>query len=186
MSRPLFVLLVVLLCVAIFLLMWWGWRARGKRDAALAVPGQDAQHPVAADGWAAEFNDVQYVATTPAGAPYERVLFDGLKYRGQARVLFGEAGVRIEVQGEQPVTLMPALLTGWGRATSRVGKTVEKDGLTLLKWRVPASAAGAATASTSENARERELESAFRFTNPQEAQRFIAAVEQLLAVPSTK
>nr|WP_237464596.1 hypothetical protein [Leucobacter luti] len=144
--------------------MWFAWRARARRDAAVVASAEPL-----AGALIAEFPRASYVSTTPAGAPLERVAIPGLRYKGYASVAVRRDGVVIAVTGEAPVTIGVAQLTGAGTANGRVGKTVERDGLSLLRWRTGAPGAPA-----------RDVESSFRFADPAEQQRFATAISQVL------
>lgn len=158
MSRPLFALIWVIIVAIIFFGMWWGWRARARRDA--DVLGT----PVAPHGaLIAEFPHAHYVSTTPVGEPLVRVAAPGLRYRGYAEVFVREDGVTVEVRGERPVHIEASQVRGSGSAARRAGKAVEPGGLALLRW-------GAAN---------RELESSFRFDGPAEHRRFTDAIDRV-------
>lgn len=158
MNRPLFALIFALIVVLAFALMWWGWRARAKRDA--GVVGAQV-----APGGArlAVFTLVTYVSTTPAGEPLVRVSAPGLRYRGRAEVSVFEGGVTIKVTGETPVHIPLAQVRGSGSAGVRVGKAVERGGLALLCWEADG----------------RELESSFRFDHAAEQRQFSEAIDAL-------
>lgn len=158
MSRPLFALIWVIVVALILFGMWWGWRARSRRDA--DVLGS----PTAPSGaLIAEFPRAGYVSTTPVGEPLVRVAAPGLRYRGYAEVAVREDGVTVEVRGERPVHIAAAQVHGSGSASRRAGKAVEAGGLALIRW----SAAG------------RELESSFRFDDRAEHRRFTDAIDRV-------
>lgn len=163
MSRLLFTLIWVAFVALVFAGMWWGWRARSRRDAdvlgaAIAPAGAVV----------AEFPRAYYVSTTPVGEPLTRVAAPGLRYRGYAEVTVREDGVSVEVRGERPVQLAADQLRSSGSAARRVGKAVEPGGLALLRWR----------------GGERELESSFRFDDRAQQRRFTEAVDSILTKPT--
>ena len=160
MSRTGFTVLMIAIAVLVLGAMWLAWRARAARDAAGA---ETSEAP--AGELLARFPRASYVSTTPAGAPLERVAIPGLRYKGYADVAVRRDGVTIAVTGEAPVHLPAERLAGTGTARGRIGKAVERDGLSLLRWR---AAAGPYAG--------RELESSFRFADPAEQHRFAAAV----------
>ncbi len=162
MSRPLFALLCVAVIALILASMWWGWRARARRDA--DVIGSPTAPSAAV---IAEFPRAYYVSTTPVGDPMTRVAAPGLRYRGYAAVTVREDGATIEVRGEQPVNVAAAQLRGGGSAGRRVGKAVEPGGLALMRW----EAAG------------RELESSFRFDDGDQQRSFIEALGRFDRTP---
>lgn len=164
MNRPLFALIVIAVIAVAFVAMWWGWRARSRRDAGVLTAA------VAPTGkLLAEFTRVLYVSTTPVGEPLTRVAAPGLRYRGQAEISVHEDGVTVSVAGEDPTHFSAKQLLGGGSAGRRVGKAVEHDGLALMRW-APASGSDGTPG---------ELESSFRFESKAEQQRFADALEQL-------
>ena len=159
MSRPVFALIFAAIVILAFIGMWWGWRARARRDAdvrgtQLAPSGE----------LLAEFHELSYVSTTPVGEPLVRVAAPGLRYRGRAHVAVFRDGVTVQVTGEQPVHFSLAQLRGSGSAGVRVGKAVEKDGLALLCW----------------DAGDRALESSFRFDDAAKQREFTEAIEAIV------
>lgn len=161
MDRTTFTVIVAALAALVLLGMWLGWRRRSRRDA-------DVIGGVAPSGeLVAEFPNAAYVSTTPAGAPLDRVAAPGLRYRGPATVEVRTDGVTITVAGEQPVHLPAARVLGSGASGARVGKFVERDGITLLRW-------------LSEG---RRLESGFRFVEADDHHRFTAAIDRIAAAP---
>ena len=156
--------------------MWFAWRARARRDAALLD-----EAPVPAGELIASFSGAGYVSTTLADAPLERVALPGLRYKGDADVEVHRDGVVISVTGERPVGIAAGRIIGSGTTNARIGKAVERDGLSLLRWRTGpvASAGGGADA--------RDVESSFRFRDPTEQRRFATAVAAVadLTSPAT-
>ena len=167
MNRTEFTALWVLLTVLIFVGMWWGWRARTRRDSETfrTAPA----HPLGGDV-IAQFARVGYVSTTLETDPFERLAIPGLRYKGWADVTVHCDGVEIAVVGESPVQIDAARVRGVASASSRVGKGVEPGGLALLRW-VPPTAMSTAP--------ERVLESAFRFAERAQQQAFGLAIERI-------
>ena len=147
--------------------MWFAWRARARRDAALLD-----EAPVLAGELIASFSGAGYVSTTLADAPLERIALPGLRYKGDADVEVHRDGVVISVTGEHPVGIAAARIIGSGTTNARIGKAVERDGLSLLRWRTGASA-------STPGAEARDVESSFRFNDPAEQLRFATAVAEL-------
>lgn len=162
--RLVFTLIWIAIVVLALAAMWWGWRARARRDAAVLGSAVELSGEVLA-----QFDRVQYVSTTPVGEPLTRVAAPGLRYRGPAEITVRLDGVTIAVAGERPVHLDVARVTGAGSASRRVGKAVESGGLALLHWRD----------GTQPDARE--LESSFRFAERDDQLQFSEAVERLTA-----
>ena len=158
MNRPLFALIFALIAILAFALMWWGWRARARRDSGV-VGAQTG--PTGAR--LAHFPFVTYVSTTPVGEPLVRVSAPGLRYRGRAEVSVFAGGVTIQVTGEDPVHIPLSQVRGSGSAGVRVGKAVEQGGLALLRW----------------DSDGRALESSFRFDHAAEQREFSQAIDAI-------
>lgn len=166
MSRTMFLVIWVVFAASILLLMALAWRARKRRHAHLAQPPLGLAGEVIAS-----FAHAGYVSTTALGAPFERLAIPGLSFKGWADVTVRRDGVAIAVTGERPVEIASAQLRGTDAAGGRIGKVVERDGLSLLRW----ESGGGAEA--------RELESSFRFESPSEQLRF---AEAIAAVTTTR
>lgn len=143
--------------------MWFAWRARARRDAAVL-----AETPALVGPVIAQFEHTSYVSTTVAGAPLERIAVPGLRYKGYADVTVHSDGVSVAVTGEPTVAISAEQLRGTDTAGRRIGKAVERDGLSLLLWQ---PTTGAAVQS---------LESSFRFSEPRDQARFSEAVGQVI------
>lgn len=159
MNRPLFALIFIALVALILFGMWWGWRARSRRDQHVA-----ATKPTFTGTTIAEFSRIMYVSTTPLGQPLVRVAAPGLRYRGFSKIRVFSDGVEITVTGENPVRLSAEQVGGTGSARVRVGKAVERSGLTLLQW----------------TESERAYESTFRFEDHDTERRFVDAITSLV------
>ncbi|MGO1569790.1 MAG: PH-like domain-containing protein [Canibacter sp.] len=125
----LFTATLIVVAVAILSLgaMWWAWRKRSQRSAAIQLPEQT--------GTLVEtFERIFYVATTPAGEPLMRVNVPSLIYRGYASVSVHSAGVTVQVRGENAVTIPARSITSTSSARTRIDKAVERDGLAILSW----------------------------------------------------
>lgn len=164
MSRTGFAILMASIVVVVLGGMWIAWRARSRRDShlagALTIPTGEI---------IAVFPRASYVSTTPVGSPFERVAIPGLRYKGFAEVTVRRDGVSIAVTGEPAVHLTSTQLHGTSTAGGRIGKVVERDGLSLLQWQ-----------SNSVDDEPRELESSFRFTNAPEQHSFANAIATIL------
>ncbi|WP_427868790.1 hypothetical protein [Leucobacter luti] len=182
MSRTAFTIFMISIAGIMLIAMLIAWRARGKRAAAMFGPqaGAEATPETAEEAgseaplggeFVAEFRDVSYVSTTPAGAPLERVAIPGLTYKGFADVEVRRGGVTIAVTGETPVEIAAARVLGTATTNGRIGKAVERDGLSLLLWQ----------ADTPEGPRE--LESSFRLAEPAVQRRFAEAIASIAAAP---
>lgn len=165
MSRTAFALIMVAIAALVLLAMWIGWRGRARRHRSIAEHGEALMGTVLG-----AFPDVSYVSTTRIGAPLDRLSIPGLQFKGFADLTLRTDGATIAVTGEPEVHLPAGRLIGSGVASRRVGKAVERDGLSLLKWR-------AADGS--------EVESSFRFSHAADQLRFADALDQIIPAGST-
>ena len=151
-------LVVAAFAALLFLLMWTAWRRRTRRDAQVETSAAPFAGPPTTS-----FPRVFYVATTPAGAPLERVAAPGLAFRGYGELDLFTDGLEFRLPGEHPVRIPGAQILGSGTAQTRIDKVVEADGLALVRWQ----------------ADDRELESSFRFPDPAGQRAFADAVEAI-------
>ncbi len=165
MSRTGFAFLMIAIAALVLLAMWLGWRGRARRHRAFAEHGDALVGMVLGT-----FPGVGYVSTTPVGAPLDRLSIPGLQFKGFAGLTLRTDGVTIAVTGEPEVHLPAERVLGSGVASRRVGKAVERDGLSLLQWR-------AADGS--------EVESSFRFSQAADQLRFADAVAQIIPAGET-
>lgn len=151
-------LIVAAFTVGLFVLMWNAWRKRKRRDAAvLPESGPFSGQP------ATSFTRVFYVATTPDGAPLERVAAPGLAFRGFGELDLFSDGLEFRLPGERPVRIPAELILGSGTAQVRIDKVVESGGLALVRWQ----------------SGDRVLESSFRFPDADGHRTFSQAVEAI-------
>lgn len=163
MSRTSFIIMMSAFAILAFTGMWIAWRARARRDGASPAVNSAAE---LVGEIVDRFPRASYVSTTPEGAPLERLSVPGLRYKGFADVTVHRDGVAVAVTGEAPVLIPSGQLRGSGTASGRVGKAVERNGLSLLRWHLDASG----------NRPARDVESSFRFADPAEQQRFADAI----------
>lgn len=160
--RLVFTLIWVAILVLALAAMWWGWRARTRRDAGVLGATEAPVGEVLAE-FGGSRGGVQYVSTNPVGEPLTRIAAPGLRYRGPVEIVVHSDGVTVEVTGEHAVYLPATRIGAGGSASRRVGKAVEPGGLALLRWRDGT----------------RDLESSFRFADRAEHERFIRSVDQI-------
>jgi hypothetical protein len=132
MDKLLDALVVVVLVGLAFTGMWFGWRARRRRQAdvpALATPP-------ASLGEVRRREDLFYVATTRADAPLDRIAVHGLGFRARAQLTVADAGLRLDIAGERPVFIAAADLVGAGRATWAIDRAVSNSGLVFFRFRL--------------------------------------------------
>lgn len=161
MNRLTFVLIWIAFAGLLLTFMVIAWRGRTKRDSGFALPAAGLHGESIAN-----FTRVNYVSTTPAGAPFERVAIPGLSFKGFADLAVQTDGVVVQVAGEEPVELPVSQITGSATASRRAGKAVERDGLALLLWKP-------------QSGRHTDFESSFRFNSSAEQLRFFSAIEQI-------
>ncbi len=138
-------LLLLLLVPVLWALMWWGWRARTRRQAELpALP----QAPAARTEPALGPIEATYVSSTTAGDWLDRVVPHGLGERAAASVWVhaaaqgrgamsgaaGAAGVLIARGGTSDVWIPAQALTAVRRDRGMAGKFVGPQGLVVLTW----------------------------------------------------
>ncbi|WP_165384157.1 hypothetical protein [Leucobacter triazinivorans] len=176
MSQTAYALLMGAIAALALAGMWFAWRARARRDRAVEPPSAPL-----AGATLVSFPRASYVSTTPVGSPFERLAIAGLRYKGFAELTVLSDGVVIAVTGERPVRIPAAQLRGSATAAGRVGKAVERDGLSLIRW-VPDGADGAGRPGATG---ERTLESGFRLANPAEQTALASAIDKISPTPST-
>ena len=132
MSRDqwLILLSVAIPIVLITLGMVLGWRARRRRQTDVRRPAS----PPAELGAVLLSEDMLYVATTRADAPLDRIAVAGLGFRARAVVTVAEAGIRLELAGQDAAFLPTASLDTVGRATWTIDRAVRNDGLVFVRW----------------------------------------------------
>lgn len=125
-------LIIVAVLLGLLALMWRSWRGRTRRDAALA-----AGHPQpAGEATPLAGARVNYVATTPRERPLERLAIRGLGFRARGALTVTEAGVRLDLPGEEPVFIPAEAIELVAPATVAIDRVVETDGLLRLGWRL--------------------------------------------------
>jgi hypothetical protein len=153
--------------IGLLVLMALGWRARGRRQSALATT------PVPSDEELGELRlsvTGLYVSTTTSGAPLDRVTLPGLAFRGRVTVTVVDAGVLIAVTGE-PVVFVPMhRIRSVGTSTWTIDRVVEPGGMVRLDW----------TLDSESSAAEAEVESFFRIENAEQSSRLIQAISEFV------
>ena len=122
---------IVLAFLAVLLvLMYLGWRARQRRQASLATPHSA---PAELGSTIGSFAGL-YVATTTAGNPLDRIAVHGLGFRAKTVVIVANAGVALQIAGQDDTFIPVANLRELRRATWTIDRVVEAGGLQLLAW----------------------------------------------------
>jgi hypothetical protein len=124
-------ILVTELIAFLVVLAFRAWRSRAAADEAkFSAPAEWLEHPSGGRQW----TNVQYVATTVLGEPLNRVTAYGMGPRGFGKLTVSADGVLIERNGERPIGIHAAQVTGVSHATVAIDRAVETDGLIQLDW----------------------------------------------------
>ncbi|MEJ5944684.1 hypothetical protein WDZ17_05170 [Pseudokineococcus basanitobsidens] len=124
-------LLVLLVIPVLWVLMWWGWRRRSRRQvdvpAPPAAPG-DPGTPLL------EPREGTYVSTTTEADWLDRVVAHGLGRRSACEVGVFTGGVSVAREGEDVLWLPADRLLRVRRERGMAGKYVDREGLVVLTW----------------------------------------------------
>jgi len=120
----------ILIGIGLLVLLIVGWRGRASHQR--GFPALPTTPPLET---AAELPG-KYVATTAAGDPYDRIAAGGLGFRGAATASVHDAGIFIRRRGERELWIPRDALIGVDRATWTIDRAVERDGLSLIRWRL--------------------------------------------------
>jgi hypothetical protein len=135
MAKIITTLLLLAIMAGLIVLAANSWRRRRREQAlSFSCPAESfgaASEVAPAD----ESAKVQYVATTIAGEPLNRVTAYGLGFRGRATVSVWGQGVLIERNGERSLAISNSQLVSVDFAQVVIGRAVEKDGLVAFSWR---------------------------------------------------
>jgi len=154
-------ILIGLVLVAVLALMLRSWRARTRRDSALAP------YPVPEPAGAALATaEAFYVATTREGRQLERLNIRGLGFRARALITVTADGVLLDLVGENPVFIPMTAVTALEDATWTIDRAVETGGLLLLRWRLQPQADAAGQV----------VDSYFRILDPSDRARVSASI----------
>jgi len=133
-------LITALLALAIFAgliaLAAASWRRRRKEQSVgFSAPAESLAELTNNVDFALVSVKAQYVATTVAGEPLNRVTAYGLGFRGRATVLAGEAGIVIDRKGERALAISNQQIFGTEFVQAVIDRAVEKEGLLAINWR---------------------------------------------------
>lgn len=128
--------LAVMVAVAVGLLaaLAWAWWRKTRRDATPFVHPGD----LPADAEVVAIFEALYVATTKHDEPLERIAAPGLGMRSRATVTVADAGIAVDLTGQERFVLTPDQIIDVGQSTVAIDRVVEHDGLTRLTWRTDA------------------------------------------------
>lgn len=127
---------LLLVFVLLLLGLRAGWRAKSRRQA--DIPPPPAASVVTGDV-VERLDDVHYVATTLDERPLERIVDGPLAFRGRCLLEIAEDGVRVTIRGTEPFSIPAAAIDEVGARTTTIDRTVERDGLTSISWRLGAA-----------------------------------------------
>ncbi|GGM71102.1 transporter [Longimycelium tulufanense] len=131
----------ILLTAAIFaffvlcaLGMWWGWRNRARRQAAVlpafpqppAGPAADRLPPATG----------VYVGTTTAGDWQDRIAVGDIGHRATATLRLTATGLLVEREGASPLWVPVTALRGARTDRALAGKVMGTDGLLVVTWQL--------------------------------------------------
>ncbi len=130
MTRPLLMAIVLVILAILLALIAFGWWRRSRRQSSIAQP-DDAP---SATGEQIGFFSGQYVATTMAGSPLERIAVHGLGFRGNVHVIVTTLGALVRIDGTTDKWIGAASMRDRRTATWTIDRVVEADGLELVEW----------------------------------------------------
>ena len=168
MDRTIPAIITALVLLGVLILMWRSWRKRSRRDSELTA-GYPLPETAGAGVAGAE---AYYVATTPRDEPLERLAIAGLGFRARASVVVTEAGIMLDLDGNQPVFIPAGAIDAVGSAQVAIDRAVETDGLVRLTWRL---AAGAGSTDR------RAVDSYFRIIDPNDRARLVDSIRTISA-----
>lgn len=171
--QPLPVIVTIALLLAVLVAMVVSWRRRAGRQRGYALPAAAGDRGTGREGRDGLTVRGLYLATTFSGRPLDRVVVGGLGFRSAATITATDEGVRIERDGADPLFLAARRLMGAGVATWTIDRSVERNGLTVVAWRLDRVDGGSD-----------EVESAFRIELAPRAE-LIAAVRSLVQAAAT-
>lgn len=131
MDRGVLLAIMIAFGVVLLALMLRGWLLRKRRQSDVAAPAPTPTRfgpPVAQQAG-------QYVATTTAGDPLDRIAVHGLGFRGPVTVFVTLDGILLRLS-ERDVWIPRGDLVGASRATWTIDRVVERDGLSTVQWRL--------------------------------------------------
>lgn len=128
MDKPLAAVIICIVLLLMFGAMGLSWWARTKRQSGYA---QLAPVPSDLPETIAEFTGL-YLATTPAGAPLDRIVVRGLGFRARTVIEFTERGIVFMRDRYLPRESITAI----GRASWTIDRGVETDGLSVISWQL--------------------------------------------------
>jgi len=132
MDRPQLMAIVLVVLGILLVLMVLGWRMRARRQSAISAP---QPMPVEPGEHLGTFTG-NYVATTKAGDPLDRIAVHGLGFRGRVSVAVFPDGLALKIAGRDDFWIAAGEVLGVNRATWTIDRVVEPDGLVRMQWRL--------------------------------------------------
>ncbi|CCW12107.1 integral membrane protein [Rhodococcus aetherivorans] len=135
MDRVLLTLGFVALWVVLALLMWKGWRGRGRRQADAVgalppVPAELGEQLVAP-------STGLYVGSTLAPSWQDRIAVGDLGHRAAGELSRYRAGVLLERDGASPIWIPQDSIRAIRTERGLAGKVMTKDGVLVIRWQLP-------------------------------------------------
>lgn len=129
--------LLVILCIALFVLAIWGmrvgWRHRAARQDELAPRPSAPAEP--GPSTVADLVGV-YVGSTYASSWQDRITSQGLGTRSNAIARLTESGVIIDREGTDAIFIPTEAIVEARLAPALAGKVVGAGGLVVIRWRL--------------------------------------------------
>lgn len=160
MERLFWGLVWVGLIALVLWVMWRAWQAKTRAAADMILPEVPESLGDLVTGMAS-----QYAATTLAAQQLERQAIPGLEFRGHAFVTVHPEGIVLAIAGGTGGFIAKHRIQGAGFGNWTIDRVVEQDGLVVLTWEHGGKL----------------LDSWFRPAAPADGQRFVAAVQELMA-----
>lgn len=130
MDRPVLMGIVLVFLALLLVLMFLGWRGRRKRQAGIPAP-QIAPEDL---GRVHGTFEGQYVATTKADDPLDRVVVGPLGFRAHAFVTVADAGIVVQIPGKVDPFIPAASAHELRDATWTIDRVVEQRGMQAIGW----------------------------------------------------
>ncbi|MFT4011059.1 MAG: hypothetical protein QM655_13570 [Nocardioidaceae bacterium] len=129
MNKPEAALVLLAFVALVYLLMWWGWRRRGRKHdlPPLPPPPDDA-------GDARLRADGRYFGSALASDWLDRVVAQGLGNRSDCTLVLSVCGLDVHRPGLGSFRIPVTELRGARRDRGIAGKVIPPDGMLLVTW----------------------------------------------------
>jgi hypothetical protein len=122
-------LITLLVILGVFALMLVSWRSKAKRQS--GIPALSA---LPSDFTVTQEFAGLYVATTPSGAPLQRITVHGLGFRARTTLELGDAGIAFTLPGRSPRFIPAEDVLDIRRASWTIDRGVGSAGLDVIHW----------------------------------------------------